>query len=115
MGARCRGGRLRVSNTIYTDRSRAEAYLRCPRLRFLSYHQDGLGITAAKEPLPLLVGKSVHKGLESLLLGKTEDEAVAVALLEFDSNVPALDDMEEAAMRNSLADLGIGDDPTLLD
>lgn len=52
---------------VHTDRSRIETKQRCSRLRFLEYHERGTGIVPAKKALPLVVGGSVHKGLEVLL------------------------------------------------
>jgi hypothetical protein len=66
--------------TIYTDRSRIETAQRCARLRYLEYHAEGIGLTSAKKPLPLAVGGAVHKGLESLLTGFPEDDAVSDAI-----------------------------------
>ncbi|HWX40364.1 MAG TPA: PD-(D/E)XK nuclease family protein [Blastocatellia bacterium] len=97
--------------TIWSDRSRTEAYQRCPRLRFLSYHENRIGISPVKEALPLVVGKSVHRGLETLLRGvmdgnlapsivRLEDAAVAAALADFSQyrSALALDTTEMAAM-----------------
>jgi PD-(D/E)XK nuclease superfamily len=100
-----------MSRILYTDRSRIETYQRCARLRFLSYHEAGLGLAPAKESLPLAVGKAVHKGLETLLLHtralengadpmQLEDAAVAAALADFAPHRRgiALDLAEETAM-----------------
>jgi hypothetical protein len=109
--------------TVWTDRSRVETFQRCARLRYLSYHQDGLGLSPAKESLPLAVGKSVHKGLEMLLLHATalingadplylEDTAVAAALADFAPHRRgiALDLAEESARASTmdLKDAGLG-------
>lgn len=54
---------------VRIDRSRIETAQRCKRLRYHQYH-DGpahIGIESAKKPLPLVVGGSVHRGLEVLL------------------------------------------------
>ena len=97
---------------IYTDRSRVEAFQRCNRFRFLSYHENGIGLSPAKEPLPLAVGKAVHAGLASLLTDAMnvpgpwgsdimhEDAAVTVALADFAPHraALALDTTEAAAM-----------------
>lgn len=66
------------------DRSRALSYQHCPRERFLGYEYDGRGLAPAQVSVPLATGGTVHLGLEQLLLGKTEDEAVEVALLAYD-------------------------------
>lgn len=51
-----------------TDRTRHNNGLRrCQRLRFLSNHFNGYGITLRKVSLPLVTGSMVHKGLERLL------------------------------------------------
>src|ERR1700691_4450926 len=109
--------------TVWTDRSRIETYQRCARLRWLSYHEQGLGLSPAKESLPLAVGKSVHKGLEMLLLHATalingadplylEDTAVAAALADFAPHRRgiALDLAEESARAATmdLKDAGLG-------
>jgi hypothetical protein len=52
---------------VFTDRSRIQDYQRCPRLRYLSYHQNGMGLTSIRTPLPLSVGGSIHEGLAVLL------------------------------------------------
>lgn len=122
--------------TVWTDRSRVETFQRCARLRFLSYHEGGLGLSPAKESLPLAVGKSVHKGLETLLrdtsayvatapsfpakpcwpsaftMGTIEDAAVAAALADFAPHRHgiALDLAEESARTATmdLKDAGLG-------
>jgi hypothetical protein len=57
-------------------------------------------LAPARKPLALCVGGSVHKGLERLLLGDSEDVAVAVALADFSQfkSRLALDTTEAAAM-----------------
>jgi len=89
--------------TVFTDRSRIETYQRCNRLRWLEYHEAGTGLAPAKKSLPLAVGGSVHKGLESLLracigdllptsagMEGLEREAVAAALADFSTHKSAL-------------------------
>lgn len=110
---------------VFTDRSRIELQQRCPRARFLTYHQNGKGVVPVKTPLPLAVGGSVHAGLASLLdwslknpqhtealiraidpshlLSQwgVEDEAVRVALADFQRYTQAgleLDAFERAQM-----------------
>jgi hypothetical protein len=112
---------------VFTDRSRIETYQRCPRSRFLGYHEgpDGLGIQSAKKPLPLVVGGSVHCGLEVLLrsgqalydsLDKrdnpqlwrvVEDAAVDYALADFHLHADSLelDTMELAQQANKVTTL----------
>jgi hypothetical protein len=102
-----------MTTTIFTDRSRVETYQRCPRLRWLEYHQDGRGIAPAKKALPLCVGSAVHVGLATLLaaaIGDTqdniakvatfEDAAVAAALADFATHrsALALDSTEQSAL-----------------
>jgi len=118
-----------MPDIVWTDRSRTETYQRCPRLRFLEYHQNGTGIAPARKPLALCVGGSVHVGLEHLLLGDTEDVAVAAALADFATHrrALALDTTEltamttvdpqslESQMLATAADLGLpADDPSLV-
>lgn len=66
------------------DRSRALSYQHCPRERFLGYEYDGRGLAPAAVSVPLATGGTVHLGLEQLLLGKSEDDAVVVALEAYD-------------------------------
>lgn len=96
---------------VFTDRSRIEAYQRCHRLRFLEYHEQGMGIRSARKPLPLAVGGSVHAGLAVLLrrgqeflslgifkknIQSIEAEAVEAALEDFAQLQAQLDVGEEA-------------------
>ena len=89
-----------MTRRVFTDRSRVEQFQRCPRSRYLAYHQDGRGIQSQRKPLPLVVGGSVHKGLESLLNGCDEEQAVLDALTDFSLHADALeiDTFESAAM-----------------
>lgn len=82
---------------IFVDRSRYEQYGRCPRSRYLEYHAgpERMGIVSARKPLPLAVGSAVHAGLAELLRGKSEDEAVAAALAEFDKYILESDTPEK--------------------
>ena len=95
----------------YTDRSRVEQFQRCPRSRWLGYHESGRGIQSAKKPLALCVGGSVHVGLAELLKYSVagpdphhdqhvEDRAVAAALADFSywANALEIDTFESAAM-----------------
>lgn len=90
---------------IFTDRSRIIAAQRCPRFRFLQYHQDGSGIVPARTPLPLAVGTSVHEGLAMLLtLASTwlvSHPMADVGLLFAD---PIIRVFEDEAVREALAD-----------
>ena len=127
-----------MTHTTYTDRSRVESFQRCNRLRFLQYHEAGVGLEPARQSLPLAVGLAVHKGLETLLRASmttmspetAEHDAVAAALADFATHrsALALDTAEEAAratsalgvsMTEQLAatavDLGMSpDDPSLV-
>lgn len=87
---------------IFTDRSRIELQQRCPRARFLTYHQNGKGVVPVKTPLPLAVGGSVHAGLAYLLMSaqKLWDQADRA----WDLNPKALEWMEDEAVRVALAD-----------
>jgi hypothetical protein len=80
---------------IYCDRSRAQSFRRCPRLRFLEYHAGSgkRGLVPKRKSVHLVIGLAVHAGLEILLLDcregvtspdlrQTEDAAVKTALLE---------------------------------
>jgi hypothetical protein len=83
--------------TIRVDRSRVEQFQRCPRSRWLAYHQDGLGISGVNKPLPLAVGGAVHKGLETLL--------VAYSTSNIDDLSESLPAIEDTAVSMALADL----------
>lgn len=69
--------------TIYVDRSRIEAFQRCPRKRFNEYHMLGTGIRKDTINLDILIGVSVHRGLETLFKEGNVDLAVENALAEF--------------------------------
>lgn len=69
-----------MTDRVWTDRSRIEAYQHCKRERWLTYHEEGTGIVSARKPLPLAVGGAVHVGLEHLLRGHGEEVAVAMAV-----------------------------------
>lgn len=75
-----------MKKTYYTDRSRADAYQRCPTQRYLGYHYDGKGIRINKVNLDIVVGVAVHEGLGELLMRYTKDLPSA---WEFDVNVDA--------------------------
>jgi len=115
--------------TVWTDRSRVESHQRCNRLRFLEYHEAQTGIVPAKKPLPLAVGGSVHKGLETLLresstraiaeiaqwLPFVEDSAVSDALADFATHrsALALDTTEEASLAAAISPSAAGFDAQL--
>lgn len=81
-------------NIIRVDRSRIESYQRCPRRRYLEYHQDGTGVAPAKKNIALAVGGSVHRGLEMMLklsMGIPIEE-LSFVLVELKAVEAALDD-----------------------
>lgn len=65
---------------IWVDRSRVLARHRCEMARWLEYHYGGTGLRPKATAIPLATGIVVHEGLGALMLGKSEDEAVGVAL-----------------------------------
>jgi hypothetical protein len=71
-----------ANHIVWTDRSRVEEYQSCPRRRWYTYHQGGVGMSPARKSLPLAVGGSVHVGLASLLLGVSEDDTVVDAFID---------------------------------
>lgn len=88
---------------IYVDRSRVESHQRCARLRFLEYHQNDIGITSKRKPLPLAVGSSTHVGLATLL---EEGQKLYASTKEpygitFTSQLRSLEDY---AVKSALAD-----------
>lgn len=89
---------------VFIDRSRILERQRCPRKRFLTYHEGaaGVGIEASRKPLALAVGGSVHAGLASLLMNASdlenqsgafqiEEDAVQIALADFQRFADRLD------------------------
>jgi hypothetical protein len=76
---------------IIFDRSRNEAYQKCCRLRFIQYeYPNGTethGIQKQAIAVPLLTGATVHKGLEAFASGQQENEAVQIALDDYDANI----------------------------
>jgi PD-(D/E)XK nuclease superfamily len=95
-------GVIRMTQRIYTDRSRIETFMRCPRKRFIEYHQGGMGVVPARTPLPLAVGGSVHEGLAELL--RRAQALYDQAGKDWDLNPKALEWMEDEAVRVALAD-----------
>lgn len=112
---------------VYIDRSRILERQRCPRKRWLTYHEGaaGVGIEASRKPLALAVGGSVHEGLAVLLrMGQAlayeqqdadrtlfsttweinEERAVQVALADFRGFADRLDldASEQAGLTPSL-------------
>lgn len=76
--------------TYHVDRSRIVAYRRCPRSRFLGYEVElpeteaGVrGVSPGRLSLPILIGSSVHLGLESLHAWYMGSNLAAPADLDF--------------------------------
>jgi hypothetical protein len=90
---------------IFVDRSRIEQMQRCPRRRFLEYHEGagGMGIAPVKKALPLAVGGSVHVGLETLL--REGQEWITNAIAVIPDNI--LLQIEEHAVAAALADFAL--------
>ena len=63
---------------VLSDRSRKIEFQRCPRARYLGYHIYGTGVQRTTMAIPLATGNHVHRGLESLLLGDSVDEAAKI-------------------------------------
>lgn len=51
----------------FTSRSAVLSEKTCGYKRYLTYHYNGYGITGANEPLALLIGTIVHRGMQHLL------------------------------------------------
>lgn len=83
------------------DRSRIIRYFQCPRAYFWAYVYGDKGLAPTRRPVPLAIGGAVHKGLENLLRGASEDAAV---------------DEARALFRKELADggLSLGPDEAVL-
>jgi hypothetical protein len=90
---------------LFTDRSRVISYQRCKRSLFLNYYFGGMGIVPARQSVALTVGGCFHSGVAYLLQcakafedGKAtrveEDNAVALALAEFNQQADAGLDVE---------------------
>lgn len=66
------------------DRSRLEAYQRCPRKYFWAYAYKGLGVSPRKRAIPLAFGGATHLGLEVLLRSSGDiEKAIESATNEF--------------------------------
>jgi hypothetical protein len=78
-----------MTSPIVFDRSRVEAYEKCPRLRYLAYEAEGRGFEPVKRFLALEAGGAIHVGLQALLTSIAVAEAVELALLEYDHYVNA--------------------------
>jgi hypothetical protein len=80
---------------IVFDRTRHEAFEKCPRLRLLT-HEYPTGIEGAVHGLdrqaiaiPLLTGSTVHKGLEHFAGHRNEAEALMIAGQSYDADIQA--------------------------
>ena len=94
-----------MSNRIWTDRSRILEFQRCPRKRFLTYHETGTGIVPARTPLALGVGSAVHAGLAELLIhGSNEYEMFLRTPIAGHNQVIFSVGLEDRAVRAALAD-----------
>lgn len=82
-----RGLEMADTFNIISDRSRKLEYQRCPRARYLGYHIYGTGIQQARMSIPLVTGTHVHRGIEALLIGKTVDEAVKLAVTAYRAEI----------------------------
>jgi hypothetical protein len=92
---------------VKVDRSRVESFQRCNRLRYHQYHDgsDHIGIETVKKPLPLVVGGSVHKGLEYLLRnGQDEYDLFLRIPVKGQDHVVFSMGLEEGAVRAALDD-----------
>ena len=69
------------------DRSRNLSYNDCNRRRFLGYEWGGTGLSKIKATIPLFIGSCVHTGRARLLLGDDADQAVRVAVAEYDDEL----------------------------
>lgn len=92
---------------VFIDRSRILERQRCPRKRWLTYHEGaaGVGIEASRKPLALAVGGSVHEGLaQLLLLGQQEYDLFLRNPVAGHAEVVFSIGMEEQAVQVALAD-----------
>jgi hypothetical protein len=90
-----------MTQTIYTDRSRYQAYGRCKRLRYLEYHagEVGVGLTPKRRSIHLVVGSAVHAGLEVLL----RDGQYALDHLSGDNSFQALFEIPDPSSNHTVA------------
>jgi len=95
---RALNGRTPKARIVILDRSRVEARIKCPELRWQHYHvpvqrviegQPGIGYGVMRRPtaVPLATGIIVHHGLALFMQGASEDEGVREALVEYDKIV----------------------------
>src|SRR6185437_7784654 len=91
-----------MTTKIFIDRSRIITRERCPRRRFLEYHESGTGIVPKRTPLALGVGSAVHAGLASLLLGS--QEYMSRKALSVDEFLSCLSSMRDGTVVQHLED-----------
>ena len=65
---------------VFGHRSGAETHMVCPRRYYLNYEYLGMGIVPDPGPLYFAVGTAVHHGLANMLLAKSINECVNVAI-----------------------------------
>ena len=65
------------SRIIWTDRSRMDE--QCPRERYLKYNYNGTGLISSARKEALLIGGSVHEGIDLLFQGGILEKALTVA------------------------------------
>lgn len=71
---------------IWIDRSRIEE--QCLRKRYLQYNYAGTGLVATARNEDLLIGASVHEGVDLLLQGGNLEQALTVAIDCYDEGRP---------------------------
>jgi hypothetical protein len=71
------------TNVIRLDRSRMGAYQNCPRLRYLTYHARGTGLSPVGTSLALTLGSAFHAITAALRLGQSPAVVIAAAAAEF--------------------------------
>jgi hypothetical protein len=73
--------------THFAHRSGQSSYQRCPRSWYWGYSWDSIGLTRTRLDIPLARGIFVHRGLQAILQGKSIDDAITIALAEFDKEI----------------------------
>jgi hypothetical protein len=63
------------------SRSSYQAFDDCPRKGYWSYIYKG-GLDSLSPSYPLLIGQVVHSGMEAMLNGERDDEALTEVMLE---------------------------------
>lgn len=88
-----------MTRILYTDRSRSQAYRRCPRQRYHEYSAGpgGLGIVPKRKSIHLAIGLGFHAGAEVLLTR-------AMNGVDFSDSAAALD-AENNAVQAGLLEL----------